>query len=197
MDYSSYLTGHWFWLQIFPFTWLGILILTAACSVYLTWTHWFWLLNTLIEMGHTAVRPVNKGCLLLLGTWSHPRYIRGSVLAHLFICLVIPTWISRLFTLRYLGHCNRAVRTQDEVSFCWKFIDDKQRHWPINKTNSKGIRQKYNITSKISYQPFTISYQKIQYSFIIEKICSVKKLTFELTNSYILRNFYSKKYYKV
>jgi hypothetical protein len=36
VGYSIYLTGHWFWLRIFPFTWLGVLILTAACSVYLT-----------------------------------------------------------------------------------------------------------------------------------------------------------------
>ena len=40
----------------------------------------------------------------ILGTWSHLRYIRGSVLAHFFIWLVIPTCISRLITLRYLGH---------------------------------------------------------------------------------------------
>jgi hypothetical protein len=39
------------------------LILTAACSVYLTWTHWFWLLNFAIEMGHTAGATVQQGML--------------------------------------------------------------------------------------------------------------------------------------
>jgi hypothetical protein len=57
-----------------------------------------------MELGSRQVWPVGRGCLLLLGTWSHLRYIWGSVLAHLFIWLVIPTWISRLITLRYLGH---------------------------------------------------------------------------------------------
>jgi hypothetical protein len=57
-----------------------------------------------MELGSRRVRPVGWGCLLLLGTWSHLQYFRGSVLAHLFIWLVIPTWISRLIILRYLGH---------------------------------------------------------------------------------------------
>jgi hypothetical protein len=54
MDYSTYQTVQWFGLRIFPFTWLGVLILTVACSVYLTWRHWFWLLNFAIEIGQTA-----------------------------------------------------------------------------------------------------------------------------------------------
>jgi hypothetical protein len=36
--------------------------------------------------------------------WSHLRYFGGSVLAHLFVWIVIPTCISRLTTLWYLGH---------------------------------------------------------------------------------------------
>jgi hypothetical protein len=31
-------SGHWFWQRIFPFTWLGTLILFAECSVCLLWT---------------------------------------------------------------------------------------------------------------------------------------------------------------
>jgi hypothetical protein len=63
VDYSTYLTGHRFWLRVFLFTWLGVLILTAACSVYLTWTHWFWLLNFAIEMGHKAGATGRQGML--------------------------------------------------------------------------------------------------------------------------------------
>jgi hypothetical protein len=63
VDYSTCLTGHWFWLRVFPFTWLGVMILTTACSVYLTWTHWFWLLNFAIEMGLTAGATGRQGIL--------------------------------------------------------------------------------------------------------------------------------------
>jgi hypothetical protein len=94
------------------------LILTADFSVYLTmrtdfdsglfhvpnFGHWFWLLNFSIEWATRRMWPVSRGCLLLLGTWSHLWYFRGSVLAHLFIWLVIPTWISRLINLRCLDH---------------------------------------------------------------------------------------------
>ena len=75
------------------YTALGTLTLTADNSALTT-----------MDLGSRRVWPVNRGCLLILGTWSHLRYIRGSVLAHLFIWLVIPTSISRLITLRYLGH---------------------------------------------------------------------------------------------
>jgi hypothetical protein len=45
-------SGHWFWLQIFPCTWLDSPILTADYSVYLILTHWIWL--PIFEMGLTA-----------------------------------------------------------------------------------------------------------------------------------------------
>jgi hypothetical protein len=108
------------------------LVFTVLWIVPFTWSeHWFWLqnssvyligrtdfdseffplpnLDTLImthglKKGSRRVRPVSRGCLLLLGTWSYLWYFRGFVLAHLFIWLVIPTWISKLITLWYLGH---------------------------------------------------------------------------------------------
>jgi hypothetical protein len=58
----------------------------------------------IMELGSPRVWPVVMGCLLLLGTWSNLRYVRGSVLAHLFIWLVFPTCVSRLITLWYLSH---------------------------------------------------------------------------------------------
>jgi hypothetical protein len=78
--------GHWFWLRI--------------SSVYLIWRadsfrlpnldtdfdKWFWGL----QWDSRRVRPVNRECLLLLDTWSHLWFVRGSVLAHLFTLLVIP-----------------------------------------------------------------------------------------------------------
>jgi hypothetical protein len=59
---------------------------------------------TIMELGSRRVRPVGRGRLLLLGTWSNLRYFWGSVLAHLFIWLEIPTWILRLITLRYFNY---------------------------------------------------------------------------------------------
>ena len=63
VDYSTYLTGHWFWLRIFPFTWLGVLILTAACFVFLIWTRWFWLLIIMFDRGRTSGVAGRQGML--------------------------------------------------------------------------------------------------------------------------------------
>jgi hypothetical protein len=83
------------------------LIFTADCSVYLTrHIDLFCLpnLDTLIfafevRWGTQWVRPVDRWCLLLLGTWSHLWYIQGSVFVgmlthprHLIPPLVYP-WI--------------------------------------------------------------------------------------------------------
>jgi hypothetical protein len=117
-------SGQWFWLHVLPFAWFDTLILTARSSVCLIWhtdfdctffclpdlTHWFWLqvlpfnwFHTLILTAGSSVYlisrrvwPVNRGCLLPLGTWSH---IQGSVLALFFLWLVIPTCVSRLINL--------------------------------------------------------------------------------------------------
>jgi hypothetical protein len=87
VDCSIAWTGHWFWLEISPLTWLGVLILTADCSVYLIWTTDFdyWFLRLI--WGARRVRPVGRGCLLLHGTWSHLWYIRRSLYAHSLICI--------------------------------------------------------------------------------------------------------------
>jgi hypothetical protein len=47
---------------------------------------------------------IDRGCLLLLGTWSHLWYIRGSVLDHLFLWFVFPTCILKQITLWYPSH---------------------------------------------------------------------------------------------
>jgi hypothetical protein len=47
---------------------------------------------------------IYRGCLFLIGTWSHLQYIWGSMLAHLFLWSVITTCVSSLITLWYLGH---------------------------------------------------------------------------------------------
>jgi hypothetical protein len=103
-------SGHWFWPQVCPFTWLDtdfdcgfvrlleVLILIADSSIYLIWTQVFTTDLSVEKWGLRQVWPVDRGCLLLLGTWSHLRYVRGSVLAHLFLWLVIPTCVSKLIT---------------------------------------------------------------------------------------------------
>jgi hypothetical protein len=63
VDYSIAWTGRWFWLQLFQFTWLGVLILTADCSVYLIWIQWFWLLIYTFDMGRTAGATGRQGML--------------------------------------------------------------------------------------------------------------------------------------
>jgi hypothetical protein len=63
------------------------------------------------EIGHTAVLTARQGCLhvLLLGTLSHLPYIWRSMLAHLFLWLVIPTCVLRLITFWYPSHLISAV----------------------------------------------------------------------------------------
>jgi hypothetical protein len=72
---------------------LGALALTADDYAFMV-----------MELGSQRVWSINRGCLLLLGTWSHLWYIQRSVLAHLFLWFVIPTCILRLITLWYLSH---------------------------------------------------------------------------------------------
>jgi hypothetical protein len=79
-------------IALFMFTWLGELILTADCSIYLIWTHWFWLLILHLIWGARQVRLVSRGCLLLHGTWSHLWYIQRSVYAHSLICISYKTY---------------------------------------------------------------------------------------------------------
>jgi hypothetical protein len=45
----------------------------------------------IIELGSQRLWPVDRGCLLLLGTWYHPvpRYTWGSLLDHLFVVTII------------------------------------------------------------------------------------------------------------
>jgi hypothetical protein len=75
------------------YTVLGTPTLTADNSAF-----------TIMELSSRRVWQVGRGCLLLLGTWSHHRYIRGSVYAHLFLWLVITACVSTLITLWCLNH---------------------------------------------------------------------------------------------
>jgi hypothetical protein len=75
------------------FTTLGTLTLTADNPAFM-----------IMELGSRRVWSMNRGYLLLLGTWSHLRYIWGSVLALLFLWFVIPACVLRLITLWYLSH---------------------------------------------------------------------------------------------
>jgi hypothetical protein len=59
----------------------------------------------------------NRWCLLLLGIWSHLRYIQGSVLAHLFLWLVISTCVLRLITLWYPSHFRTQLLYRKKMLF--------------------------------------------------------------------------------
>jgi hypothetical protein len=73
-----------------------------------------------MELGSRRVWPVERGCLLLLGTCTHFRYVRGSVLAHLFLCLLIPTCVSRLITLWYLGQFLKEVQVKETDTWVYR-----------------------------------------------------------------------------
>jgi hypothetical protein len=83
------------------------------------------------------MRPVDRGYSLLLGTWSHLRYIRGSVLTHLFLWFVILTCLSRLITLWYLSHFYNSDQMYQAVR-SWKLrfrLFTLEILWPWPLTN--------------------------------------------------------------
>jgi hypothetical protein len=57
------------------------LISTTVHTVYLIW-----------KKGPRRVWSINRGCLLLHGTWSHAWYIQRSVYAHSLICFSYRTY---------------------------------------------------------------------------------------------------------
>jgi hypothetical protein len=75
------------------FLWATCCLLSFIPIVMPFLTHWSWL---------RRVWPVNRGCLLLLGTWSHLWYIQRSVYAHSLICMSYR--LMRLITDRYFCH---------------------------------------------------------------------------------------------
>jgi hypothetical protein len=63
-------------------------------------THWSWLqFVPFISSGSQRVWPVDRGCLLLLGTWSHLWCFQGSVEAWYLLCIVPFTWFGHWFWL--------------------------------------------------------------------------------------------------
>jgi hypothetical protein len=103
----------------------------------------YWLWQTaensafmIMELGSRRVWPIDWGCLLLLGTWSHLRQVWGSVLAHLFICLVIPTSVSKLITLRYHTDsevaCDTLTMVAENSAFMIKKLGSRWM-WPFSK----------------------------------------------------------------
>jgi hypothetical protein len=110
------------------------------------------------------MRPINRGYLLLLGTWSHLRYVHGSVLGHLFIWLVIPTCISRLITLRYLGH----------FIYRWLILDTLSSHlWYLWMTVFVRLSHLYFLEDRRTSSLFPIltfsnGYLKFNFSNIYE-----------------------------
>jgi hypothetical protein len=71
------------------------LFLTADCSVYLIFTHWYWLrIVLLLILTHSfwnralgGYEPVGKGWLLLLDTWSYLRICQGFALPYTRFCI--------------------------------------------------------------------------------------------------------------
>jgi hypothetical protein len=74
---------------------------TVLCTLTLTADNSAFMV---MELGPRRVCPIDRGCLLLLDTWHHLWYVRGSGLAHLFLWLVIRTCLSGLTSLWNLSH---------------------------------------------------------------------------------------------
>jgi hypothetical protein len=102
VDYSITWTGHWFCLRIFPLTWLSVLILTADNSVYLIWTHWFWLLIFTFDIAHGGCdRSAGDACSSMAPDPTSDIF-RGPCTPILWF--VFPIRLMRLITDRYFCH---------------------------------------------------------------------------------------------
>jgi hypothetical protein len=77
---------HWFWLRIFPFTWLDSPILTADCSVHLIWMHQFDYRYINLKLSSRWVWLVSGGFSLLRDIGSYLRIRRRSVLPYTPFC---------------------------------------------------------------------------------------------------------------
>jgi hypothetical protein len=80
---------------------VGLLILTVDCTVYLIWTHWFWLLILALEMERTVGATGRQGVLTppmhLMPPLIYPDVYGGPILKFVF-----PTGPMRLVNVRYL-----------------------------------------------------------------------------------------------
>jgi hypothetical protein len=62
------------------------------------------------------VWPVDRGCLLLHGTWSHLWYIQGSVYTHSLICISYMDWWDwPLFVIFVISHTRIRDQTDPKV----------------------------------------------------------------------------------
>jgi hypothetical protein len=108
---------------------------------------------------------VNRWCLFLLGNRSLLRYIRGFVLAHLFLWFVFPIFVLRLITLWYLSH---FIKAGIVLSLRPK---TRQRSCTMMITEYKGLR--------IALQAFISTF----YTYTCIKICEG-----EASNTLIFQN---------
>jgi hypothetical protein len=71
------------------------------------------------------VWPVNRGCLLLLGSWSHAWYIQMSMFSILWI--VFPTCMS-IITVRYLCHSilQYVIKIPRNLKLFWPLVLEKK-----------------------------------------------------------------------
>jgi hypothetical protein len=70
----------------------------------------------IMELGSWRVWSMNRGCLLLLGTWSHLRYVCWSMLAHLFYltCNTYLYFETDYSLISLLFHCD-----DNTDNICW------------------------------------------------------------------------------
>ena len=98
---------HWFWLRFIP-----SLILTTVHTVYLIW-----------KKGSRRVWSIDRGCLLLHGTWSHLWYIQRSVYAHSLICISHRTYDIEYCSLFLSFHSDKSKLS----CYVWTIFDSIYR----------------------------------------------------------------------
>jgi hypothetical protein len=122
VDYSIIWTGHWFWLQIFPFTWPWVTKFLLKIVLFTWFRHsdfHYWFLRLI--WGARRTRPVRRRYLLLHGTWSHLWSIQWPMYAHSLICISYRTnEIDYCSETRVSGYTTGSIKCKGGVCIpCW------------------------------------------------------------------------------
>jgi hypothetical protein len=127
-------------------------------------------------LGSRLVWPIEKGCLLLLGTWYHFLYIWRSVSAYLFLRLVISTCDSRLIIVWHPSHFMKIY------FHFMKIYLKKEVGWTLTKKRSFiSAWIAFRLTFRVNLIFFLHFYMPCKISLLLSP-CTVYQCNLKITN---------------
>jgi hypothetical protein len=94
------------------------------------------------RLGSRGLWRVNMGCLFLLHTWSHLRYVQGFIFTQLCLRHIIITCVSRLISIWHLSHFIFSTHFRMILPFFENILTNvslsvRSRCYLRNQTNDK------------------------------------------------------------